>query len=386
MIVTVTLDAALDTAYRIGGPLLPGDRHQATGPVERATGTGLNVSRLLARLGHRTTATGFVGGEGGERIRARLAAEGGIVDAMVEISDSSRRTVSLVHALDALEPGPWPLNGGRHGGYAGPLSGPGGWSPGPRPSGEWQTGSWQFADPAAGSGQGIGRTALTVVDQYRPWITEPEWRALLGTFEKLLTGALAVALSTDSISGWGCDPLVRAGLRRGVPVLLDVTTDVSRTLLTAPDIVLLDPDLALAGQEGGGYLPAIGPGGHPPRPVSREVAIGQYATRLQQEGARTVVVPLGAGDLLGFTPEGIWRATGPVHPSATVSREAVAAGLLSGLVEGISWPERIRRAVALSAVAMPPPAAGEFEPGAYQAYLPEVQLTRMAPVPGIGPR
>src|SRR5690606_8369711 len=127
---------------------------------------------------------------------------------------------------------------------------------------------------------------------------------------------------------------------RGVPVLLDVTADVNRTLLTAPDIVLLDADLALSWQ-GGGHLPATGPGGHLPQPVSREVAIGQYATRLQQEGARTVVVPLGAGDILGFTPEGIWRATGPVHPSATGSREAVAAGLLSGLVEGISWPERI---------------------------------------------
>lgn len=382
MIVTVTLDAALDVAYRIGGPLLPGARHQATGAVERATGTGFNVSRILSTLGHETVTTGFVGGVGGKRIRARLAEVGGIGDALVGIADSSRRTVSLVHATDALQPGAWPPSaqpGGQPGGQSGGQSGSwdtGSWRQGAQqgvqPSGGWDTGSWQ-----AGTFEDPGPPSLTVIDQYRPWVTEPEWRSLLGTYENLLDRARAVALSTDSVSGWGCDPLVRAALRRGVPVLLDVTADVGRTLLVAPDIVLLDA--ALAGEQGRDA-------GFQLEPVPREVLIGRYATRLQQDGARVVVVPLGPGDVLGFTPEGIWRATAPVQPSATVSREAVAAGLLSGLVEGISWPERIGRALALSAVSIPPPAAGEFEPGAYQAFVPEVQLTRMAPVPGVSTR
>lgn len=376
MIVTVTLDPALDTAYRIGGPLLPGGRHEATGAVERAAGTGFTVSRILSRLGHETIATGFAGGVGGERIRARLAADGGIGDALVGIADSSRRTVSLVHASDTLQPGPWPppdVPGGPGGpwqpggpGYA-PWGGLGlGAPPGGRDTGNGRDGPWQ--DPV--------RTALTLVDQYRPWITEPEWRALLGTYENLLSSAHAVAVSTESISGWGCDPLVRAALRRRVPVLLDVTADTSRSLLAAPDIVLLDPALIPAGP---GYGDAL-----LQEHVSPEVLIGRYATRLRQDGARAVVVPLGAGNILGFTPEGIWRATAPVPPTAAGSREAVAAGLLSGLVEGVGWPQRMGRAVALSAVAIPPPGAGEFDPGAYQAFLPEVQVARMAPVPGIG--
>lgn len=54
------------------------------------------------------------------------------------------------------------------------------------------------------------------------------------------------------------------------------------------------------------------------------------------------------------------------------------AGLLSGLVEGLDWPGRLTRAVALSAATVLAPAAGEFDPEAYEKMLGSVRVTEHA--------
>ena len=51
------------------------------------------------------------------------------------------------------------------------------------------------------------------------------------------------------------------------------------------------------------------------------------------------------------------------------------AGLLSGLVEGLPWPDRLARAVALSAATVRAPAAGEFDEEVYAELLPRVKVT-----------
>jgi tagatose 6-phosphate kinase len=57
----------------------------------------------------------------------------------------------------------------------------------------------------------------------------------------------------------------------------------------------------------------------------------------------------------------------------------VVAGLLSGLVEGLPWPERLARATALSAATVAAPAAGEFDRALYEELLGRVRVAEAAP-------
>jgi tagatose 6-phosphate kinase len=107
MILTVTLNAALDVTYHVPA-LVPRGTHRVSRVDEQAGGKGVNVARLLHRLGEPVVATGFLGGTTGARIRDLLAAEG-VRDAFVPVAAESRRTVTVADGEDATgfwEPGP----------------------------------------------------------------------------------------------------------------------------------------------------------------------------------------------------------------------------------------------------------------------------------------
>ncbi len=107
MILTVTLNAALDVTYRVPA-LVPGTTHRITEVAERAGGKGVNVARVLHTLGDPVVATGLVGGAGGARIRSLLADER-VPEAFVPIAAESRRTVVVAEpnvATGLWEPGP----------------------------------------------------------------------------------------------------------------------------------------------------------------------------------------------------------------------------------------------------------------------------------------
>lgn len=109
MIVTVTLNAALDVTYQVD-ELRPDTSHRVRTVHERAGGKGVNVARVLQGQGRTVTALGLVGGWTGARIAADLDASG-IAAAMTSISGESRRTVSVVSAATGgstlfNEPGP----------------------------------------------------------------------------------------------------------------------------------------------------------------------------------------------------------------------------------------------------------------------------------------
>ena len=59
----------------------------------------------------------------------------------------------------------------------------------------------------------------------------------------------------------------------------------------------------------------------------------------------------------------------------TGAGDSAVAGLLSGLVEQLPWPDRLARAVALSAATVLAPVAGEFDTAAYEELLPRVTVT-----------
>jgi tagatose 6-phosphate kinase len=68
-----------------------------------------------------------------------------------------------------------------------------------------------------------------------------------------------------------------------------------------------------------------------------------------------------------------------VKGNPTGAGDSAVAGLLSGLVLGLPWPQRLSRAVALSTATVLAPAAGEFDAAAYEELLPRITVVEHAP-------
>ncbi|MFD8642227.1 1-phosphofructokinase family hexose kinase [Streptomyces zaomyceticus] len=302
MILTVTLNTAVDLTYRVPA-LTPHASHRVTQVIERPGGKGLNVARVLAALGHETVATGFAGGATGAVLREQLAATP-VRDELVETAGATRRTVAVV-------------------------------------------------DAATGD--------TTQLNEPGPTVTAAEWTAFRVRFTALLDGATAVALCGSLPPGihvGAYAELVRLARTAGVPVLLDTSGEpLRRGIAARPDLVKPNAD----------ELAQL-TGSRDPLRATREA---------RGRGARTVVSSLGPDGLLAATPEGLWRAAPPtaVKGNPTGAGDSAVAGLLSGLVDGTPWPDRLSRAVALSAATVLSPVAGEFDPTAYEELLPRVKVT-----------
>ncbi|MFJ9741844.1 1-phosphofructokinase family hexose kinase [Streptomyces sp. NPDC101166] len=185
MILTVTLNTALDVTYRVPA-LRPHSAHRVTQVTERPGGRGLDVARVLAALGHEATVTGFAGGATGRVVRERLT---GVTDALVPISGSTRRTIAVVDA---------------------------------------RTGD------------------TTRLDEPGPLVTPAEWSAFLQAYEELLARADAVALCGSLPPGVPVGAyagLVRLARAAGVPVLLDTGGEPLRRAVAArPDLIAPNGD------------------------------------------------------------------------------------------------------------------------------------------------
>lgn len=198
-----------------------------------------------------------------------------------------------------------------------------------------------------------------------PHIGAAEWAAFLDTFGALLPRARAVALCGSLPPGIHVGAyahLIRLARGAHVPVLLDTSGEpLRRGIAARPDLVKPNAD-ELAGLTGS----------REPLRATREA---------RRRGAHSVIASLGADGLLAVTPDGVWRAWPPsaVRGNPTGAGDSAVAGLLSGLVEGLSWPDRLARAVALSTATVLAPAAGEFDTAAYEELLPRVGVEQDAP-------
>lgn len=302
MILTVTLNTALDITYRVRD-LTPHTTHRVTEVTERPGGKGLNVARVLAALGHETTVTGFVGGTTGRALREQLAHTTRVVDALVPVEGTTRRTIAVVDAT--------------------------------------------------------GDT--TQLNEPGPAITPAEWAAFQEAYEDLLADASAVALCGSLPPGVPVGAyagLVRSARSANVPVLLDTSGEPLRRGVAAR------PDLVKPNAEELAELT----GSHEPSRAARDA---------RRRGAHTVVASLGAEGLLAHTADGHWRATPPrrVRGNPTGAGDSVVAGLLSGLVERLPWPDRLARAVALSTATVLAPVAGEFDRAVYEELVGRVRVT-----------
>jgi tagatose 6-phosphate kinase len=319
VILTVTLNTALDISYRVPRLERHGS-HRVHEVRERPGGKGLNVARVLAALGHDAVVTGFTGGRTGEEVRALLTLDGAepapgagsLTDALVPVAGTTRRTVAVV-------------------------------------------------DAATGD--------TTQLNEPGPHITPEEWERFLTVYRELLAGSRgrcrAIALCGSlppgvPVGAYGT--LVREAKSAGVPVLLDTSGEpLRRGLAARPELV--KPNVAeLAGITGT----------NEPLRAAREA---------RRRGAREVAASLGADGMLALTPDAAWRAA-PPEPLAgnpTGAGDSAVAGLLSGLVEDLPWPARLARAVALSAATVRAPAAGEYDASAYADLLPRIVVTEQAP-------
>ncbi|WP_248843634.1 PfkB family carbohydrate kinase, partial [Streptomyces prasinus] len=100
----------------------------------------------------------------------------------------------------------------------------------------------------------------------------------------------------------------------------------------------------------------------------------------RRRGAGAVVTSLGPDGVLAVTSGGSWHATPParLRGNPTGAGDSLVAGLLSGLVEHLPWPDRLARAVALSAATVLAPTAGEFDRAAYEELLRRTVVTNEA--------
>jgi tagatose 6-phosphate kinase len=187
VIVTVTLNAALDVTYRLDR-LRPGATNRVGSVGERAGGKGVNVARVLAALGRPVLVTGLVGGASGALLREDLE-HAGLPHLLTPIQRSTRRTVAVVtEDSDAVT---------------------GLWEPGPEVSAEeWS----RFADtdfPAA----------------------------LAGAAVAVLSGSLPPGVPVDAYA-----VLLRRCAALGVPALLDADGEALRAGLTAGPAVVKPND------------------------------------------------------------------------------------------------------------------------------------------------
>ncbi|MFB6711451.1 1-phosphofructokinase family hexose kinase [Streptomyces sp. NPDC056237] len=323
MILTVTLNTALDLTYGVP-ELVPHASHRVSDMSERPGGKGLNVARVLSALGHDTVVTGFAGGTTGAVLRELLAAPAPRDTDPAAATGTAPAVAPITDALVAV-------------------------------AGNTRR-TIAVVDRATGD--------TTQLNEPGPLVSADEWAALLGRYEELLTGADAVALCGSLPPGihvGAYAELVRLARAADVPVLLDTSGEpLRRGIAARPDLIKPNAD-ELAQLTG-----------------SREPL---RATRdARRRGAHGVVASLGPDGMLAVTPDGVWQASPPakVRGNPTGAGDSAVAGLLSGLVEGLSWPDRLRRAVALSTATVLSPTAGDFDRAAYEELLPRVGVEEHA--------
>ncbi|KQT46484.1 1-phosphofructokinase [Methylobacterium sp. Leaf456] len=285
MIATLTLNPAIDQTVTLD-VLTPGSVHRARSVWSDAGGKGVNVACCLADWGLPVAATGVLGQDNAAPFEQVLAAKG-IDDRFVWIPGETRTNLKL---LDA--------------------------------------GTGETTDINL-PGLEFGPSTLEAV------------RAVLSDLARdgslvVLAGSLPRSLPPDTYAR------LTAELRaRGARVVLDAS----------------GPALSAALAAGPEALPsAIKPNRHEledwaGRPLPSPAALLDAARRLQASGIALVCVSLGADGALFVSSDGALRALPPATKIASTvgAGDALVAGLVAGLHDGLALPDLACRALAFAA-------------------------------------
>ena len=313
VIIVVSLNPALDVTHHVPGVDWAGVNRPATIRA-RAGGKGLNVARTLRAIGAQVQVIGLAGGSTGDQVISALG-ELRVPGSFTRIGGETRRTFAVV-------------------------------------------------DTARGG------TAL--FNEPGPPVGQQEYADFCVRYEKALAGCSAVVLSGSLPPGLPPDTYAELGAMAaaaGVPAVLDAHGEaLLRGAAARPAIV--KPNLAeLEALVGRSLSTARG---------ADSGAVALAARELMAAGPRAVVVTLGAHGLWAATGDGSWHAVPPadVGGNPTGAGDAVAAGLVHGLVLGRPWEERLRHAVALGTASAASPVAGEFSHADYAEALAGVRVSR----------
>jgi tagatose 6-phosphate kinase len=295
VILCVCLSPAIDVTYHVDR-LHPSGTTRVNAVTERPGGKAVNVARVLHRLGEPTRVVATAGGGTGDQLRRGLA-EAGIDAVLVRTGAPTRRTVTVV--------------------------------------GRDAPGATTLVEPAA-------------LDC---------WPALVAAVETGLEDADVLVLGgsvPDGVPDDGVATLVLAGLRRGLPVVVDTHGPSLRSALAAGATV-------------------VKPNAHELAALTGDDDPVRAARSLARSFAATVVASLGEDGAVAATPTGVWEA----RPAAVLAGNPTGAGdaLVAGLARGLlrdptagGHPERLLHD-ALSAAAVLSPEAGDVDPTRHAEQL-----------------
>jgi tagatose 6-phosphate kinase len=308
VIVTVTLNAALDVAYEAEGLSWHATR-DVTRVRHRAGGRGVAVARVLHTFGHEVLAAGLAGGAAGELIREDLG-RSGIPVAFTDIGRESRRVLEVTDPV--------------------------------------QQRTMRLREPG-------------------PYVTTEELGRFAGDYRRLLADATAVVLCGTLPAGLPPEiygSLATWAAEAGVPVILNAGgSPLRHAAARRPDLVIPDAgDDAVAGEPARAGAAARADGAGDDARTSDGALLRLGASAVATPSGRRVRVVTKAGRWTASLdrPEadpsgGVGRgaAPGTARSPAPGSLGALVAGLVPGLLLGWSWPDLLQHAVAVAAAADP---------------------------------
>lgn len=309
MILTVTLNAAIDKRYVVEG--------YQVGQVNRVKecsyvpgGKGLNVSKPAAIYGAEVVATGFVGGHAGNYIEDSLKPFG-IKSEFYHVEAESRSCINIWDEINHVQT--------------------------------------EFLEP--------GFT-----------LTEKEFEGFEEKFRTLVTDAKVVAISGSvpkGLDGTAYQRLVKIGKKAGKQVILDTSGKLLEMGIQASPTLIkpnIDEIRMLTGK------------------TCNDIAeIIDAAKEIHKNGVKIVAVSLGADGSLAVGEEGTFRAEVPkIDAVNTVGcGDSMIAGFAVGMEEGLSLPEMLKKASAISAAAAMREETGFFVMQDMEKLLPEIKIKKL---------
>lgn len=309
MILTVTLNAAIDKRYVVEG--------YQVGQVNRVKecsyvpgGKGLNVSKPAAIYGAEVVATGFVGGHSGNYIEDSLKPFG-IKSEFYHVEAESRSCINIWDEINHVQT--------------------------------------EFLEP--------GFT-----------LTEKEFEGFEEKFRTLVTDAKVVTMSGSvpkGLDGTAYQRLVKIGKKAGKQVILDTSGKLLEMgIQAAPTLIKpnIDEIRMLTGK------------------TCNDIAeIIDAAKEIHKNGVKIVAVSLGADGSLAVGEEGTFRAEVPkIDAVNTVGcGDSMIAGFAVGMEEGLSLPEMLKKASAISAAAAMREETGFFVMQDMEKLLPEIKIKKL---------
>jgi tagatose 6-phosphate kinase len=202
------------------------------------------------------------------------------------------------------------------------------------------------------SAYSVKDAAATAYNESGPPITATEWEQFTADFAALIPSADAAVLSGSLPAGLPPDAyatLAATAADAGAAVFVDAQAGPLLAALAAKPALVKPNEHELADAAG----------------LTVPIALpdaARAARALLAEGAGAVVVSLGRRGLLAVRPGGTLLAAPPEQRGNPVGAgDAVVAALVDGELAGRPWPDRLRRAAAMSAAAVRQPVAGEVD-------------------------